>query len=259
MRRPCRELYAQVCQKVVRVSTLEAAEMAKLLENVFRSVNVALVNELAVLADRMAIDIWEVVEAAATKPFGFMRFDPGPGIGGQCLSVAPAHLSFKARELGYPAKLVERAARVNQEMPYRCVERIERALNDLGCPVRGARVCVLGVAYKAGTSDVRVPAAPKIIARLLKRGARVSYHDSGVQALPAFGLASRPLGEALADCDLAVILTAHPSIDYLAIAERVPVVDLRGVTRSVREGTRRAAPPLRPVQVDGEVPTKRAA
>jgi UDP-N-acetyl-D-glucosamine dehydrogenase len=253
------ELYAHVSQEIVRVSTLEVAEMAKMLEDVFRAVNVALVNELAVLADRMAIDIWEVVEAAATKPFGFMRFDPGPGMGGHCLSVAPFLVSWKARELGSATKLVENAARVNREMPYRCVEKIERALSELGRPVRGARVCVIGVAYKAGTSDVRGSAAEKIVGRLLKLGARVSYHDPGVPELPEFGLASHPLGEALADCDLAVVLTAHPSIDYLAIAERVPVVDLRGVTRSRRVGTRRPAPPSSPGRVVGEVPTKQAA
>jgi UDP-N-acetyl-D-glucosamine dehydrogenase len=244
------ELYAHVCREVVRVSTLEVAEMAELLENVFRSVNLALVNEIAVLADRMAIDVREVVEAAATKPFGFMRFDPIPIARGQ---VSSHYLSWRAREFGCPAKLVERAARVNDETPQRWVRRIERALDDLDRPVRGARVCVLGVAYKAAASDARGSAALKMMERLRKLGARVVYHDSSVPELPSLGLASRPLGEALADCDLAVIVTSHPSIDYLWIAERVPTVDLRGRTRSVPTGTVPRA------GVNREVPTKQAA
>jgi UDP-N-acetyl-D-glucosamine dehydrogenase len=253
------DLYGQVCREVLRVSTLEVAEMTELLENVFSTVNVALLNEVAVLADRMAIDVWEVVAAASTKPFGFMPFEPGPGAEGERLSVSSHYLSWRARELGCPAKLVERAARVNQDMPNRCVERIQRALDDIGRPVRGARVCVLGVAHKAGVPNVRESAGLKILERLLKLGARVSFHDPNVGELPALGLASLPLGEALADCELAVIVTPQSSVDYLAIAERVPVVDLRGVTRSRRVGTRRPAPPSSPGRVVGEVPTKQAA
>jgi UDP-N-acetyl-D-glucosamine dehydrogenase len=244
------ELYAHVCREVVRVSTLEVAEMAELLENLFRCVNSALVNEIAVLADRMAIDVGEVVQTAATKPFGFMRFDPGPVAAGQ---VSPHYLSWRARELGCRAKLVEHAARVNEEMFQRCVWSIEHALDALGRPVRGARVCMLGVADRAGKSEARDSAALKIMERLHRRGARVVYHDPSVPELPALGLASRPLGEALADCDLAVVVTSEPSIDYLGIAERVPTVDLRARTRSVRAGT------VPPAGVDREVPTKQAA
>ena len=148
--------------------------MSKLLENVFRAVNIALVNELAVLADRMAIDIREVVDAAATKPYGFMRFDPGPGMGGHCLPVDPFYLSWKAREHEVTTEFIELAGKVNQQTPYFCVEKIERALNDLSRPVRGSRILVLGVAYKPGVGDIRESPALKILARLRELGRRPS-------------------------------------------------------------------------------------
>src|SRR4051794_14916330 len=143
-------VYAPVCDHLVPVSTPEVAELSKLLENIFRSVNIALVNEMAMLADRMGIDIWEVVDAAATKPYGFMRFDPGPGMGGHCLPVDPFYLTWKAREYDLSTEFIELAGKVNQNMPYFCLEKIERALNDVGKPVRGSRILVLGVSYKAG-------------------------------------------------------------------------------------------------------------
>ena len=149
------EVYGRVCDDLVPVSTPEVAEMAKLLENIFRSVNIALVNELAMLADRMDIDIWEVVDAAATKPYGFMRFEPGPGMGGHCLPVDPFYLAWKAREYDIATEFIELAGKVNKQMPYFCLEKIERALNDAGRAVRGARVLILGVAYKAGVGDMR--------------------------------------------------------------------------------------------------------
>ena len=145
------------------VSTPEVAELSKLLENIFRSVNIALVNEMAMLADRMDIDIWEVIDAAATKPFGFTRFDPGPGMGGHCLPVDPFYLTWKAREYDMSTEFIELAGKVNQAMPYFCLEKIERALNDVGKAVRGAKVLIVGVAYKAGTSDMRESPALKII------------------------------------------------------------------------------------------------
>jgi UDP-N-acetyl-D-glucosamine dehydrogenase len=228
-------LYAEVCTETVPVSTPEVAEMAKLLENVFRSVNIALVNELSILADRMRIDIHEVIDAAATKPFGFMRFDPGPGMGGHCLPVDPFYLSWKAREHDLTTEFIELAGKVNQQMPHVCVEKIERALNDIGRPVRGSRVLVLGVAYKAGVGDVRESPALKILAGLREGGADLRYHDPYVPELPALGLASVPdLDEEVAHADLAVIVTAHPGIDHAAIAARVPTCDLRGVTRRSR-------------------------
>jgi UDP-N-acetyl-D-glucosamine dehydrogenase len=225
------EVYGAVCDHVVPVSTPEVAEMSKLLENVFRAVNIALVNELAVLADRMAIDIREVVEAAATKPYGFMRFDPGPGMGGHCLPVDPFYLSWKAREHEVTTEFIELAGKVNQQTPYFCVEKIERALNDLSRPVRGSRVLVLGVSYKPGVGDVRESPALKILARLRELGAELRYHDPFVPELPRLGLASVELAGALEDADLAVIVTAHPGIDHFAVADAVPTVDLRGVTR----------------------------
>jgi UDP-N-acetyl-D-glucosamine dehydrogenase len=225
-------LYSTVCDELVRVSSPDAAELTKLLENIFRSVNIALVNELAILAERMGIDIWEVVDAASTKPYGFMRFEPGPGMGGHCLPVDPFYLAWRAREFDHSTEFIELAGKVNQQMPYHCVERIDRALNDLGKPIRGTRIVLLGVSYKAGVGDVRESPALKIAERLQSYGADLAYHDAYVPDVPELGLKSTPLGQALDDAELAVILTAHPDIDYGDVLERVPlVVDLRGVTR----------------------------
>jgi len=226
-------IYGLVCDNLVRVSSPEAAELTKLLENIFRSVNIALVNELAMLTDRMGIDIWEVVDAAATKPYGFMRFEPGPGMGGHCLPVDPFYLSWRAREFDMATEFIELAGKVNQQMPYHCVAKTQRALNDSGMSVKGARVAVMGVSYKPGVGDVRQSPALKIISLLRDLGAEVRYHDPHVPSLPEFALTSTPLEEAVADADLALIVTAHPSVDHEMIARRVRlVVDLRGVTRS---------------------------
>jgi UDP-N-acetyl-D-glucosamine dehydrogenase len=226
------ELYGMVCDRIVRVSSPEAAELCKLLENIFRSVNIALVNELAMLTDRMGIDIWEVVDAAATKPYGFMRFEPGPGMGGHCMPVDPFYLSWRAREFDMTTEFIELAGKVNQQMPYHCVMKAERALNDEGLAVRGARIAVLGVSYKPGVGDVRESPALKILALLRGLGAELAYHDPHVPGLPELGLHSVPLEEALCDADLALIVTAHPTVDHALAAERARVVvDLRGVTR----------------------------
>jgi UDP-N-acetyl-D-glucosamine dehydrogenase len=241
-------VYGLVCASVVPVSTLEIAEMAKLLENIFRSVNIALVNELARLADRMGIDIWEVIDAAATKPFGYMRFDPGPGMGGHCLPVDPFYLTWKARELDFATEFIELAGKVNQSQPSFCVELAERALNDAGKAVRGAKVAVLGVAYKPAVGDIRESPALKIIARLQALGAEVAYHDPYVPALKALSLESRPLGDVLDGADVALVVTAHPGIDHDLIAASVPTVDFRGVTRRERAAAR---PPA-------ELPVRRA-
>jgi len=228
------ELYGLVCENLVRVSSPEAAELTKLLENIFRSVNIALVNELAMLTDRMGIDIWEVVDAASTKPYGFMPFSPGPGMGGHCLPVDPFYLSWRAREFDMSTEFIELAGKVNQQMPYHCVDKAQRALNDIGMSVKGARVFVLGVSYKPGVGDIRESPALKIIELLRKMGAEVCYHDPHVAQLTEFGLASRPLEEAVADADLTLIVTAHPGIDYGQLAQRSRLlVDLRGVTRSL--------------------------
>src|SRR4051812_14650527 len=196
-------LYRRVCDDVVRVSTTDAAELTKLLENVFRSVNIALVNELAVLADRMDIDIWEVVDAAATKPYGFMRFEPGPGMGGHCLPVDPFYLSWRAREFGLACEFVELAGKVNQRMPEHCVARVQRALNDVGLPVKGARVLVLGVAYKAGVPDTRESPAVRILELLGDLGAQLAFHDPYVDRLGVPGAEPIGLEEGLAWADVA--------------------------------------------------------
>ena len=225
-------VYERVCDHLVPVSTPEVAELSKLLENIFRSVNIALVNEMAMLADRMGIDIWEVVDAAATKPYGFMPFSPGPGMGGHCLPVDPFYLTWKAREYDISTEFIELAGKVNQQMPYFCLEKAERALNDVGKPVRGSRILVLGVSYKAGVGDIRESPALKILKLLRDRGAVLSYHDPHVPELPEFGLRSvEPSGEGV---DLALIVTAHPTVDHAAIAAAAAqTLDLRGVTRSL--------------------------
>ena len=227
-------LYERVCDEVVPVSTPEAAELAKLLENIFRSVNIALVNELAVLCDRMGIDVWEVIGAASTKPFGFMRFDPGPGMGGHCLPVDPFYLAFKAREYDFPTEFIELAGKINQNQPHFCVEKVQRALNDIGKPVNGSRALLLGVAYKAGVGDVREAPALKVARLLRELGAEVSYHDPHVAEVPELGLESAPLDAALPACDVACIVTAHPEVDYRRVVAEAPlVVDFRGVTRDI--------------------------
>jgi UDP-N-acetyl-D-glucosamine dehydrogenase len=229
-----RELYAEICDTVVVLSSPEAAELSKLLENIFRSVNIALVNELSQLCDRLEIDVWEVIEAASTKPFGFMRFDPGPGMGGHCLPVDPFYLAFKARQHDFYPEFIELAGKVNQAQPGFCVERIERALNGVRKPVNGSRVLILGVSYKGGVGDTRESPALKIIGRLQDLGAEVSYHDSFVAELPGHGLSSVELDGALRETDLAAIVTAHPDVDYAQVVAAAPlVVDFRGVTRGI--------------------------
>lgn len=226
------ELYGAICDELVRVSTPEAAEMTKLLENIFRSVNIALVNELAMLADRMGIDIWEVVDAASSKPYGFMRFEPGPGMGGHCLPVDPFYLSWRARQFDLSTEFIELAGKVNQHMPYYCVERITRILNDAGLALNGSKVLLVGMSYKGGVGDIREAPALKIAELLKAAGTEVSYHDPHVQQLPGLGLASTPLEEGLGACDAAVIVTVHPGVDHDLVMREAPrVLDLRGISR----------------------------
>jgi UDP-N-acetyl-D-glucosamine dehydrogenase len=229
-RRRAVALYAEVCDEIVEVSTPEAAELTKLLENVFRSVNIALVNELAILCDRMGIDIWEVTDAAATKPYGFMSFKPGPGMGGHCLPVDPFYLAWRAREFDMQTEFIELAGEVNQRMPYFCVERVARALNDHSKSVRGSRVGIFGVSYKPGVGDLRESPALRIIRLLREQGAEIVYHDEFVPELPEHGLRS----EWPDDIDCAVIVTAHPALDVERVVREAPiVVDFRGVTRGI--------------------------
>ncbi|MEX0973187.1 MAG: nucleotide sugar dehydrogenase [Solirubrobacterales bacterium] len=229
-----RQLYELVCDEVVMVSTPEAAELSKLLENIFRSVNIALVNELSQLCERLGIDVWEVIDAAATKPFGFMRFDPGPGMGGHCLPVDPFYLAFKAREHDFYPEFIELAGKVNRSQPTYCVDRIARALNEDEKAVKGSRVLLLGVSYKAGVGDVRESPALEIVGLLRELGAEVSYHDAFVPELAEFGLRSVGLDEGLATADLAAIVTAHPGIEYGEVVATAPLtIDFRGVTREI--------------------------
>jgi UDP-N-acetyl-D-glucosamine dehydrogenase len=229
------ELYGRICDEVVRVSSPEVAEMTKLLENIFRSVNIALVNEMAMLSDTMGIDIWEVVDAASTKPYGFMRFEPGPGMGGHCLPVDPFYLTWRARQFHFATEFIELAGKINQQMPHHCVERIVRALNDASKPVRGSRIAILGVSYKGGVGDTRESPALRIMEELASRGAELAYHDPYVPALPELGLQARELADAVGGADAVVLVTAHPGIDHATVAREAALfIDLRGATRGIR-------------------------
>jgi UDP-N-acetyl-D-glucosamine dehydrogenase len=225
------QLYERAIDTVFRVSSPEAAELTKLLENIFRSVNIALVNELAQLCDRMHVDVWEVVEAAATKPFGFMSFKPGPGLGGHCLPVDPFYLAWKAREFDFYTEFIELAGKVNENMPYFCLEKITRALNSQKKAVKGSRVRLVGVSYKADVGDLRESPALKLIELLRYEGAEVSYHDPHVPELPEYALSSADLDGSIGVLDCVAIVTAHSGIDYAALAEKAQlVVDFRNAT-----------------------------
>ena len=223
--------YELICDEVVRLSGPDAAELAKLLENVFRSVNIALVNELAQLCERLGVDVWEVVDAASTKPFGFMRFDPGPGMGGHCLPIDPFYLAYRAKQFDFPPEFIELAGKINQSQPEFCVALAERVLNDAGLPVKGSKVLVLGVAYKPGVGDTRESPAIRIISLLEELGAEVSFHDPHVPELEG-GREGVDLEPALGEADLAILVTAHPEFDPEGIVSSAKrVLDLRGVTR----------------------------
>jgi UDP-N-acetyl-D-glucosamine dehydrogenase len=224
-------LYGRAMDTVLTVSSPEAAELTKLLENIFRAVNIALVNELAQLCDRMNVDVWEVVDAAATKPFGFMSFKPGPGLGGHCLPVDPFYLSWKAREFDFYTEFIELAGKINENMPYFCLEKITRALNSQEKAVKGSHVHLVGVSYKADVGDLRESPALKLIELLREEGADVSYHDPHVAELPAHGLSSQPLDGALGRADCVAIVTAHSGIDYDGLVDGARlVVDFRNAT-----------------------------
>ena len=223
--------YKRAIDTVVSVSSPEAAELTKLLENIFRSVNIALVNELAQLCDRMHVDVWEVVEAAATKPFGFMSFKPGPGLGGHCLPVDPFYLAWKAREFDFYTEFIELAGKVNENMPYFCLEKITRALNSDEKSVKGSHVHLVGVSYKADVGDLRESPALKLVELLRDEGAEVSYHDPHVSELPDHGLTSVDLDGSVGKADCVAIVTAHSGIDYAKLAENAQlVVDFRNAT-----------------------------
>ena len=230
-------LYSQVMEEVVPVSSTRVAEMVKLLENTFRMINIGLANEMALLCDRMKIDVWEVIDAAATKPFGFMPFYPGPGLGGHCIPVDPHYLSWKTRQAGHEARFIDLAAQINGSMPQFVVEKIQTALNARGKPVMGSRIHVMGVAYKRDVADVRESPALDVLALLSERGAILSYTDPFVSeiALDSIQLASQPQqAAALADC--VVIVTDHEVIDYDKLLEDATlIVDTRNRLKSIAD------------------------
>jgi UDP-N-acetyl-D-glucosamine dehydrogenase len=227
------ELYQVCVDTLVPVSSPDAAELVKLLENIFRSVNIALVNELAMLCNRMGLDVWEVIDAAATKPYGFMRFTPGPGLGGHCIPIDPFFLSWRARQFDFQTEFIELAGKVNTQMPYFCSERVSQALNGVQKPVSGSSVLVLGVSYKPDVGDVRESPAIRLIELLQGLGADISYHDPHVADLRSEGLelASTELDDgALERADIVCVVTAHSGIDYRRIADRSSlVIDFRNV------------------------------
>jgi UDP-N-acetyl-D-glucosamine dehydrogenase len=228
-------LYRLAVEHVVPVSSPRAAEMVKLLENTFRAVNIGLVNEVALMCARLGVDVWEVIDAAATKPYGFMKFTPGPGIGGHCIPVDPLYLSWKLKALNYTARFIELADTINGQMPHHVVTLAAEALNEAGKPLYGAKVLVLGAAYKPDVDDMRESPALDVMIELQRRHAQVSYHDPHVPTLKlgAETLASVPLtAESLQSADCVIIITAHSAIDWALVAERARlVIDTRNTLK----------------------------
>lgn len=243
------ELYARAVDTVHPVSAPEAAELEKLFENIFRNVNIALVNELAMLCDRMGIDVWEVIDAAATKPFGFMKFTPGPGLGGHCIPIDPFYLSWKAREYDFSTEFIELAGKINSNMPYHCVRLLRKALDEHGKALRGSKVVMLGVAYKKDIADYRESSAIKILELLQKRGVEVRYHDPFVPRIEGGHGVEPPAAPAdesveltndvLDEADAVMVITDHSSIDWDGVRERAKVVvDFRNVYAGVERSER---------------------
>jgi len=234
----CTELgalfYAQALEHVVPVSSTQVAEMVKLLENTFRMINIGLVNELAMMCERMSINIWEVIDAAATKPFGFMPFYPGPGLGGHCIPIDPFYLSWKSKQAGIEARFIELAGYINGQMPHFVVEKVQNALNDRGKAVKGSHVHILGVAYKRDIDDVRESPALDIIHLLQRRGAKVTFSDPHVSSIRIEDgvLTATDAMEEIAQADATVIVTDHAQVDYQPIVERAAlIVDTRNALR----------------------------
>ena len=235
--RVAQALYARALETVIPVSSTQTAEMVKLLENTFRSVNIGLVNEVALMCERLGVDVWEVIEAAASKPFGFMPFFPGPGLGGHCIPIDPLYLSWKLKTLNYRARFIELAGEINSAMPEHVCERVAQALNDREKSVKGSRVLVLGVSYKRDIDDVRESPALDILNILEGRGARVGYNDPYVPELQLSRtvLRSEELLPAVRAADVVVIVTDHSAYPYREIVEAAPVVvDTRNATRGIR-------------------------
>jgi len=230
-----RLFYAQALQHVVPVSSTQVAEMVKLLENTFRMINIGLVNEIAMMCDRMGINVWEVIEAAATKPFGFMPFFPGPGLGGHCIPIDPFYLSWKTKQAGIEARFIELAGYINGQMPHFVVDKVQNALNDASKPVRGSRIHVMGVAYKRDIDDMRESPALDVMMLLERRGAVLTYSDPHVPKLNLEGLEIQASPEeAAVESDCVVIVTDHAAFDYRALVERAPlIVDTRNALKGV--------------------------
>jgi UDP-N-acetyl-D-glucosamine dehydrogenase len=228
-------MYARALDSIVQVSSSEVAEMTKLLENTFRAVNIAMVNEMALMCERLGIDVWEVIEAAATKPFGYMKFTPGPGLGGHCIPIDPLYLSWKLKSVKYNARFIELASEINTSMPRYVVQRIQDALNERGMALSGARVLVLGVAFKADVSDTRESPALDVIGLLRDKGAEVSYFDPFVPSVEDEGWGLKSVAdpiEAAGSVDCVVVITDHSDLDYPQIAEKAKLVfDTRNALR----------------------------
>jgi len=227
--------YSQALATVVPVSSTQVAEMVKLLENTFRMINIGLVNEMALMCDRMGINVWEVIEAAATKPFGFMPFYPGPGLGGHCIPIDPFYLSWKTKQAGIEARFIELAGYINGQMPHFVVDKIQNALNDAGKPVKGSHIHILGVAYKRDIEDLRESPALDVMLLLKRRGARLSYSDPHVPKLQLDDLTLEAQPESVAAAaDCTAIITDHSSFDYRGLAARAPlIVDTRNALKGV--------------------------
>jgi UDP-N-acetyl-D-glucosamine dehydrogenase len=237
-------LYASCLDRIVPVSSTETAELVKLLENTFRSVNIGLVNEMQIVCDKLGVNVWEVIDAAATKPFGFMRFTPGPGIGGHCIPLDPHYLAWKMRTLNYKTRFIDLASEINSEMPALVVERVSQALNSQRKPVNGSRVLVLGVAYKKDIDDMRESPALDVIRLLEEQGAAVAYHDPHVASFREDGHERHSVAltdEELGAADVVVVITDHSSIDYQRVVDLAPVVvDTRNATAGLERRARMA-------------------
>lgn len=231
-----RLFYSQALQTVVPVSSTQVAEMVKLLENTFRMINIGLVNEIALMCDRIGINVWEVIEAAATKPFGFMPFYPGPGLGGHCIPIDPFYLSWKTKQAGIEARFIELAGYINGQMPHFVADKVQNALNDAGKPVKGSHIHIMGVAYKRDIDDMRESPALDIAMLLQKRGGKVSYSDPHVPELKLDGLNLQAQPEtAAANADCVVIITDHSAFDYKGLARNAKlIVDTRNALKGIQ-------------------------
>jgi UDP-N-acetyl-D-glucosamine dehydrogenase len=247
-------LYEACIDTVVPVASAEAAELVKLLENTFRAVNIGLVNEMAIVCDKLGVDVWEVIEAAATKPFGFMKFTPGPGIGGHCIPLDPHYLAWKMRTLNYKTRFIDLASEINSEMPEYVVRKVARALNEEQKSVNGSRILMLGIAYKKDIDDLRESPALDIMRLLEERGARVDYHDPHIPSFREDSHAKVGVAlttEALERADLVVIVTDHPAVDYQFVVDHARiVVDTRNATDGLRASGARVVPLASPKDQD---------